>query len=263
MLNLISPVGPHGYDAEQPVPDHARRSYEVSLCGARFCGAAGIGLRGRPISSPTKAGGNAGHNVPSPKPIVTQHILVIGDSLTQGSPESTVTWPALVWPTLAASVGIVDPVIAGEGASGYVHPGNAGSTFGERATMYVNPKDELVVFFGSSNDSVASASVLASAAHVAFANTKAAAPAAKLLVIGPVATNPTPGPGLARIPGILRSEALAVGAVFVDPIAEGWLATDPELIGSDRVHPNDAGQKYLAEQIGPLMRNALQTSGGG
>ena len=201
--------------------------------------------------------------LPSPKPIVTHHILVIGDSLTQGSPESTVTWPALVWPTLAASVGIVDPVIAGESASGYVHPGNAGSTFGERATMYVNPKDELVVFFGSSNDSVASASVLASAAHVAFANTKAAAPAAKLLVIGPVATNPTPGPGLARIPGILRSEALAVGAVFVDPIAEGWLATDPELIGSDRVHPNDAGQKYLAEQIGPLMRNALQTSGGG
>ena len=86
--------------------------------------------------------------LPSPKPIVTHHILVIGDSLTQGSPESTVTWPALVWPTLAARVGIVDPVIAGEGASGYVHPGNAGSTFGERATMYVNPKDELVVFFG-------------------------------------------------------------------------------------------------------------------
>ena len=180
-----------------------------------------------------------------------------------GTSQSSAAWPALVWSSLKSSVGIVVPVIVGEGASGYVHPGNAGSTFGEIATMYVNPKDELVVFFGSSNDSVASASVLASAAHVAFANTKAAAPAAKLLVIGPVATNPTPGPGLARIPGILRSEALAVGAVFVDPIAEGWLATDPELIGSDRVHPNDAGQKYLAEQIGPLMRNALQTSGGG
>jgi hypothetical protein len=83
-------------------------------------------------------------------------------------------------------------------------------------------------------------------------------------VIGPVATDPTPAPGLARIPGILRNAALlAVGEVFVDPIAEGWLAKDPELIGSHRVHPNDSGQKNLAERIGPLMRNALQTSGGG
>ena len=219
------------------------------------------GCEEAPPLPPPKPAATPVTTLPSPKPIVTHHILVIGDSLTQGSPQSTVTWPALVWPALEASVGIVDPVIAGEGASGYVHPGNTGSTFGQRVTMYVRPQDELVVFFGSSNDSIASPSALASAAHVAFANTKAAAPAAKLLVIGPVATNPTLGPGLARIPGILRNEALAVGAVFVDPIAEGWLA-DPGLIGSDRVHPNDAGQKYLAERIGPLMRDALQTSGG-
>ena len=119
------------------------------------------------------------------------------------------------------------------------------------------------MFFGSSNDSVASPSALASAARDTFAKTKAAAPAAKLLVIGPVALSPSPPPEIARIPGILRDEAQAVGAVFVDPIAEGWLATNPELIGSDGVHPNDAGHQYLAERIGPLIRNALQPSGGG
>jgi hypothetical protein len=121
----------------------------------------------------------------------------------------------------------------------------------------------LVVFFGSSNDSDASPAALAFAAHDAFAKTKAVAPAAKLLVIGPVATNPRPAPELERIPGILRNEALAVGAVFVDPIAEGWLGTNPGLIGSDRIHPNDAGQEDLAARIGPLIRNALQTSGAG
>ncbi len=203
---------------------------------------------------------------PTPKPVVTHHILVVGDSLTEGSGEGGggyTGWPALVWPTLQTSVRIVLPVLAGEGGSGYVHPGNSGTTFGERAAKYITPDDELVVFFGSTNDSVASPGALASAVRDTFAKTKAAAPAAKLLVIGPVATSPNPPPEIARIPGILRDEAQAVGAEFVDPIAEGWLATNPEMIGSDGVHPNDAGERYLADRIGPLIRDALQQSGGG
>jgi lysophospholipase L1-like esterase len=221
------------------------------------------GCEEAPVVPPPKPAATPATLLPPPKPVVTHHILIIGDSLTQGSGESSAAWPALVWPTLTASVGIVVPIIAGEGASGYVHPGNTGSTFGQRAALYESPQDELVVFFGSSNDSVAPPSVLASAAHDTFAKTKAAAPAAKLLVIGPVATSPNPPPAIARIPGILGDEAQAVGAVFVDPIAEGWLATNPELVGSDGVHPNDAGQRFLAERIGPLIRNALQPSGGG
>ena len=201
--------------------------------------------------------------IPAPKPVVTpHHILVIGDSLTEGG-QGYSGWPALVWPSLKSQGVWILPVVSGEGASGYVHPGLRGSVFGERAASLVSPQDELVVFFGSSNDSVAPPSVLASAVRDAFAKTKAAAPAAKLLVIGPISPSPNPPPEFARIPGILRDEAQAVGAVFVDPIAEGWFATNPELIGSDGVHPNAAGHQYLAERIGPLIRDALQPSGGG
>ncbi|HEX7429242.1 MAG TPA: SGNH/GDSL hydrolase family protein [Mycobacterium sp.] len=221
------------------------------------------GCEEAPVVPPPKPSATPATLLPPPKPVVTHHILVIGDSITQGSGESSFAWPALIWSSLKSSVGIVVPIIAGEGASGYVHPGNTGSTFGERAALYTSPQDELVVFFGSSNDSVASPSVLASAVRDTFAKTKAAAPAAKLLVIGPVATSPNPPAAIARIPGILRDEAQAVGAVFVDPIAEGWLAANPEMIGSDGVHPNDAEQRFLAERIGPLIRNALQPSGGG
>ena len=221
------------------------------------------GCEEAPVVPPPKPAATPATLLPPPKPVVTHHILVIGDSITQGSGESSFAWPALVWASLKSSVGIVVPIIAGEGASGYVHPGNSGSVFGERAASLASPEDELVVFFGSSNDSVASPSALASAARDTFAKTKAAAPAAKLLVIGPVATSPNPPAAIARIPGILRDEAQAVGAVFVDPIAEGWLATNLELIGSDGVHPNDAGHQYLAERSGPLIRNALQPSGGG
>ena len=119
------------------------------------------------------------------------------------------------------------------------------------------------MFFGSSNDSVASPSALASAARDTFAKTKAAGTRSQVAGDRTWALSPSPPAEIARIPGILRDEAQAVGAVFVDPIAEGWLATNPELIGSDGVHPNDAGHQYLAERIGPLIRDALQPSGGG
>jgi lysophospholipase L1-like esterase len=46
--------------------------------------------------------------------------------------------------------------------------------------------------------------------------------------------------------------------VFVDPIAEGWLADTPELIGADQFHPNDKGHKYLEDRIAPLIRDALR-----
>ena len=158
------------------------------------------GCEEAPVVPPPKPAATPATLLPPPKPVVTHHILVIGDSITQGSGESSFAWPALVWSSLKSSVGIVVPIIAGEGAAGYVHPGNTGSTFGERAALYTSPQDELVVFFGSSNDSVASPSVLASAVRDTFAKTKAAAPAAKLLVIGPVALSPSPPPRLHEYP---------------------------------------------------------------
>ena len=46
-------------------------------------------------------------------------------------------------------------------------------------------------------------------------------------------------------------------SVFIDPLAEGWFVGRPDLIGSDGVHPNDAGHAYLAAKIAPLIRNQL------
>ena len=139
-------------------------------------------LQPKPVATPATTS-------PPPKPIKTHHISVIGDSLTEGSGEGGggyTGWPALVWPTLQSSVGIVLPKLAAEGASGYVHRGHSGGVFGDKVALVVRPEDELVVFFGSSNDSAASTGALASTVREAFAKTKAAAPAAKLLVIGPV-----------------------------------------------------------------------------
>ena len=56
---------------------------------------------------------------------------------------------------------------------------------------------------------------------------------------------------------ILRAEAAVIGAKFVDPLAERWLWDDPSLIGADWIHPNRAGQEYLAQKILPLIQAEL------
>jgi hypothetical protein len=45
--------------------------------------------------------------------------------------------------------------------------------------------------------------------------------------------------------------------VFADPIAEGWLADAPELLGPDGEHLTAAADTYLADRIEPLIRQAL------
>jgi len=44
--------------------------------------------------------------------------------------------------------------------------------------------------------------------------------------------------------------------VFIDPLVEGWFVGRPDLIGSDGVHPNDAGHAYLAAKIARLIRTS-------
>ena len=66
-----------------------------------------------------------------------------------------------------------------------------------------------------------------------------------------------PPPAVLTIRDSLRRQALAAGAVFIDPIAEGWFVGRPDLIGGDGVHPTDAGHAYMAERIAPLIYDQL------
>ncbi|HEU4674022.1 MAG TPA: hypothetical protein VFS32_14115, partial [Candidatus Limnocylindrales bacterium] len=48
----------------------------------------------------------------------------------------------------------------------------------------------------------------------------------------------------------LRREASSVGAVFIDPIAGGWLAgSSIRYIGPDGLHPTNAGHRHLAQLV--------------
>jgi lysophospholipase L1-like esterase len=198
---------------------------------------------------------------PSLPPIVHYHrVVLIGDSYTEGSGEGGQRghgWPALVVADLRTQGVLVSPALAAEGSAGYVAASWKGETFGDIARRVVDRDTELVVFFGSANDVAFPPERIGAAALEAFTSVRAAAPAAKLLVIGPVWPGPNPPEAFLNVRNAARAQAQTVGAVFVDPIADGWLADTPELIGADRFHPNDEGHKYLAARIAPLIRNAL------
>ena len=199
---------------------------------------------------------------PTLPPIVHYHrVVFIGDSYTEGSGEGGQGphgWPAVVLGDLRAQGILVSPVEAAEGSAGYVAQSWKGETFGDIARRVVRPDTELVVFFGSANDVAFPPEQVGAAALEAFTRVKAAAPTAKLLVIGPVWPGPDAPEAFQNVRSAVRTQAKAVGATFVDPIGDRWLADTPQLIGADQFHPNDEGHKYLAARIGPLMRDELK-----
>ena len=187
-------------------------------------------------------------------------IAVIGDSYTTGTDEGgqgPLSWTSRAWLLLASQGAKVDADVAAEGGAGYGIRGNQGSLFEDLTTRAVDRDDVLVVFFGSRNDQPVNMAQYPSIVSDTFQIARRAAPKAKFLVIGPPWPTADPPPEVFALRDTLRAQARTVGAVFIDPLAEGWFVGRPDLIGPDGVHPTDAGHAYMAEKIAPLIRSQL------
>lgn len=187
-------------------------------------------------------------------------IAVIGDSYTAGSDEGgrgVRSWPELARGLLALQGVEVDADVAAEGGAGYGQRGDAGSVFEDLTARAVRRGDALIVFFGSRNDQPVDPQKFPELAAGTLQLARFAAPAAKVLVIGPPWPTASPPPEVLRIRDSLRDQAGAVGASFADPIAEDWFVGRADLIGQDGVHPTDAGHAYMAEKIAPLIYDQL------
>lgn len=192
----------------------------------------------------------------------TNYVAIIGDSYTAGSPiggHGAHGWPAVAAAQLRAQGLGITPVIGALGASGYVSPGHQqAGLFIDQVERVVGANDRLVVLFGSRNDEEVSADQLTPAVHRAFAEAKAKAPTSKFLVISPIWVNADPSPGILQNRDILKAGAEAIGATFIDPIADEWFLDRPDLIGSDGQHPTDEGHVYMADRIAPVIAQLLQ-----
>ncbi len=190
-------------------------------------------------------------------------VAVIGDSYTAGTEEGGLGangWTAVAWQTLARQGFPVLANVAAEGRAGYGAVGNRGSVFLDLTGRAVRPGVQLVVFYGSRNDQDVRTDQLTAQVADALRLAKRTAPTARLLVIGPPWPTAEIPAAVLSIRDVLRAQAGAVGARFVDPIAARWFVDQPELIGPDGVHPTDAGHAYMADKIAPLIASELPRS---
>lgn len=193
-----------------------------------------------------------------PRPIPTLRtnpelpvIGVIGDSYTAGSDMNTgEEWPALL------DLGVRWSVKA-NGGTGYLatNPEISGDETFVTSASKISTRSDVVVFFGSRNDLLKGDP--APAMRTALQAAAERAPDAQIIIVGPAWVDSDVPDAAYEYRDILRAEAVAVGATWVDPIEEGWFFDNPELIGSDGVHPTDAGMQYLADRFGPILIPAL------
>lgn len=198
----------------------------------------------------------------TPPPAAPENTLVavIGDSYTAGTEQGGARgsgWPAITERELRAQGWPVVFRVAAQNGAGYA----AGSGNGTRFTNLVPQAVQgakLVVLFGSRNDGkVPSGPEVPDAIRATLAQVKDLAPGADVLVIGPPWVTGPPTTRILEIRDALRTEALAAGATFVDPIEQGWFVDRMNLIGTDGVHPTQEGHAYLAEKIEPLIADEL------
>lgn len=195
---------------------------------------------------------------PASRPVVP--VAFIGDSYTAGSGmggNADANWTSRVQAMMPA-LGIQIPVSRGTaGGSGYVHRGPTGKVFPDLvASPTVDASTRLVVVFGSRND--AGEPGVDAAATATYTAIKHAAPNAELLVIGPPWVNEKVPTNITAVRDSVKTEAIAAGATFVDPLAEHWFfGADAGLIGSDGIHPTDEGHRYMASKIAPHLHDAL------
>ena len=211
--------------------------------------AASTALSAGPAGPPSSPGAE------TPSETATR-IVVVGDAFTSSSLQGSVApsaWP----PLLRERLDDVSVEVSAADGAGYVTTNVLGATMGSLATAAPTEEADVVVVFGGRADAAGIADQVAIAAGETFAQIRATAPDAALVVIGPAWPAAEVPAGVRNNRGVIRDAAVAAGAIFVDPLEAGWFVDQPDLIAADGVHPTEQGQQYLADLIEPVVRDAI------
>lgn len=192
----------------------------------------------------------------------TAHLTVafIGDSYTGGSDMggngeqnyTSIVANEMGWTTLNFA----------KGGTGYVKSGGPGAQPFEAQQLddVVAARPDIVVVVGSRNDIDETEPAITEAAEHLYASLKTRLPDTKLLVVGPIWPGDAPQ-AMDRVRSAVLAAATAESVPVVDPIADRWLNDGTaDLIGSDGIHPNDAGHAYLAEHMITVLERSTTIS---
>jgi lysophospholipase L1-like esterase len=180
--------------------------------------------------------------------------VFLGDSYTTGWKGAGIGshgWPAL----LSAAQGwrAINLAVAG---TGFINPGWTNQPVGARVSEAIRQRPDVVFIAAGHNDSRWSAAATGQAADEAIDRLHHALPDAQLVIVGPIWPSGTAPSRCLQLRDHLRRTAASVGAIFVDPLAEGWfVGSNRRFIGADGIHPTDAGHRVMADRIlGALAR---------
>lgn len=198
-----------------------------------------------------------------------------GDSITAGSNENSGTGAGTWFARFARYAGIDDPWNVAIGGTGMTEPGTATTIPGRISQVTSVPNvDDIFLWCGGNDGSTA----IVSQATTYIANVKAAHPQARIYVIGTWSPAVTAPSTRAARSIDLQAAALANGVPFISPItgevrdgqgqlvaSQGpWISTSGQVaayVGSDNVHPTDAGHAYIAKRMAQAVAALPGTSG--
>ena len=157
-------------------------------------------------------------------------------------------WPVIVGNRFGWQVAVV----ASDGA-GYVAPGQGGLTLPALLNNIVASRPDIVLLAGGRSDvGQETPDAIARAAGKMTADLRRQLPYARIVILGPVATDATAPAGAAQVRDAVRTAVTAVpNTLFIDPLAENWFADAPQgAIAPDGQHPTDVGHKLIADKLG-------------
>ncbi|MEO8570071.1 MAG: SGNH/GDSL hydrolase family protein [Chloroflexota bacterium] len=242
VLGLVSDPGPAEAAASAPGSATARGS--ATLGPIYEAGTALVPTRPA-IVLPQPTAGVAVRAASRTAVPTTGTAVFLGDSYTTGYNGAGLGargWPRLVsanhgWKT-------VNLAVAG---TGFINPGWTGQAVGTQVSAAIRAKPAIVFIAAGHNDSRWSASSVAAAADKVIDRIHAALPGTTLVILAPIWPTGSPPSRCLTLRDHLRQKAVAVGAMFIDPLAEGWFAGSAEReIGPDGIHPTDAGHSRMA-----------------
>jgi hypothetical protein len=197
-------------------------------------------------------------------------LMVLGDSLSDGSAQNTGAGAGTWFARAARLLGSTDAWEQGRGGTGYITAGSY-ATFADRVTNDVIAwTPSRLIVWGGYNDNTGNQTTIATAAAALYTAIKAGLPSCETYVIGCWSPTGSPGASITNTDATLRTAAAAAGLPFMSPLtgsvydATGalvathgaWITTANAAgyIGADAIHPNDAGHIYLSRRIAAAIR---------
>lgn len=188
-------------------------------------------------------------------------LLVIGDSFVAGA---GVAYEGETYPALLADATGMRLMVDGQGGTGFIN--DARGTGNGHTSKLIDrlaadgekfPDASLVVIDAGRNDLRFPIDQVGDAANEYLNHARAQWPTADIVVVVPTFITPVAFERYEDVRNRLENSAAKIGAIVIDPIAEGWyhnvdVAT---LLAADRVHPNSEGALRIADRMEKSLRS--------